>query len=536
MTALDFLTPPQNSHPKPLKIGLGKLLERQASRHGQRLFVTQVETGESLTYAAFNAFVNRLAHGFTDLGIGRGDYVGIMLENSLDFLACSYALKKIGAVEVAINSGFRGVSLTRMINLTGLSTLITSAGFLAVLGEVESDLPHLARLVTTDDPSRARRAFPRLEVCALADVASDRCDDCALDLPDDETALILFTSGTTGVSKGCSIPHRASIRAAEGMIEAFDLTRDDCVYSPYPMFHCGATQYDILPAMMVGGRAVIRERFSVSQFWPEVARHGATWFMALGSVQQLLWAAPPRPEETAHRLRFIWGTPLPVDHAAFARRFNIRVARGGGYGSTDAGCVALPMMDKAGAGKVLDRYEVAVVDAGDNPLPAGAVGELVIRPREPAIMASGYVGMAEETLKAWRNLWFHTGDLARLDEAGDLFWVARMSERIRVKGEMVSAYEIEETILAHPSVEDCAVLGAPDGIGEEIVHACITLRPSGRLTLEELVEFCRPRMSRFMVPSAMTVLAEMPRTPSGKPAKAELKVHLEAMTAGYPQP
>ena len=137
-------------------------------------------------------------------------------------------------------------------------------------------------------------------------------------------------------------------------------------------------------------------------------------------------------------------------------------------------------------------------------------------------MASCYIGMPEETLRAWRNLWFHTGDLARLDDDGDLHFVSRISERIRVKGEMVSAYEIEEGILTHPAIEDCAVLGAPDGSGEETVKAFITLRQGATLSTEELMAYCAPKMSCYMVPTSMQILDDMPRTPSGKPAKAEL--------------
>ncbi|WP_419902673.1 AMP-binding protein [Kiloniella sp.] len=508
-----------------LRMSLGLLLERQAARFPNNPFVIQAETGDTLNYQQFNERVNRLSHGLRDLGIRPGDYVGIMLSNSIDFLVSSYALKKIGAIEVSINSTFRGVSLTRMINLTGLSTLITSVDYLDVIEEIITELPNLERLILTNDQAETIHAtgrFPALEILPFGDALTDNISNCAIDTPDDETAGILFTSGTTGVSKGCAIPHRSSVRAAESMLEAFDICETDCVYSPYPLFHCGAAQYDVLPAMMVGARAVIRERFSVRNFWPEVCNYGATWFMALGSVQQLLWAAPVCPEETQHRLRFIWGTPLPVDHDAFEARFKVKLARGGGYGSTDAGAVALPLFNKKGAGKVLDRYEVAIVDEQDNPLPTGAIGELIIRPREPAIMASSYLGMPEETLKSWRNLWFHTGDLARLDDEGDVYWIARISERIRVKGEMVSAYEIEEVILSHPAVEDCAVLGAPDGTGEETVHPFITLRTNSYLTLEELSHFCKTRMSRFMVPTSMSLLNEMPRTPSGKPAKAEL--------------
>ncbi len=506
----------------PLRISLGKLLEQRAKKHGDTPFLTQAETAETLSFSEFNRQVNRIAHGFSALGIVENDYVGIMLENSIDFLVCSYALKKIGAVEVAINNTFKGVSLTRMINITALSTLITQDRYLGILAEIENVLPELKRLIMRKDIVDASLRFPDLELLSLNDLVSENDEDCAMDIADDQTATILFTSGTTGPSKGCAIPHRASVRAAESMIEAFDLSSDDCVYSPYPLFHCGAAQYDVLPALMVGARAIIRERFSVGNFWPEVTRYQVTWFMVLGSVQQLLWAAPYHPDETRHNLRFIWGTPLPVDHDAFENPFKVKLARGGGYGSTDAGAVALPLFDKKGAGRVLDRYEVAIVDEQDYPLPTGSVGELLIRPREPAIMASCYLGMPEETLNTWRNLWFHTGDLARLDSEGDLFWVARISERIRVKGEMVSAYEIEEIIISHPSVEDCAVIGIPDGIGEETVHPFITLREEASLELDELIEFCNPRMSRFMVPTSMGILAEMPRTPSGKPAKTDL--------------
>ncbi len=505
-----------------LRMNLGRLLERQATLHGSREFITQSESGETLSYNEFNRYANRVAHGFCDLGVGAGDYVAIMLCNSIDFLAASYALKKIGAVEVAINSTFRGVSLARTIKLTNCETLISSTVYLDALTDIAGALTKLRRIIMIDDRSETARRFPGCEVLCLGDMLSANHADLSPAFADDETAMILFTSGTTGVSKGCAIPHRSSVRAAESMIEAFDLTERDCVYSPYPMFHVGATQYDILPAMMVGGRAVIREKFSVSAFWSDIVKYGVTWFMTLGSVQQLLWAAPSCEEEKKHNLRFIWGTPLPVDHGAFETRFNVRLARGGGYGSTDAGSVALPLFDKAGAGKVLPRYEVAIVDDADDPVPPGEIGELVIRPREPATMASSYVGMPEETLKSWRNLWFHTGDLAWLDEDNDLHFFARKAERVRVKGEMVSAYEIEEVILTHVAIEDCAVVGVPDVSGEEAVKAFLTLRPGCVLSELELRDYCRPRMSRFMVPTQIEILREMPRTPSGKPAKSEL--------------
>ena len=519
--------------PTTSRRGLGEILRDSAATFGDRPFVTQAETGETLTFAELDALTNRVAHGLRAIGIGQGDYVGIVLPNGIPFLAASYAMKKIGAVEVSVNTTMRGLPLARMLNLTGCSTIITAEQFFSPIEAVTPELECIDRLVVVDgaeglDLELGRRMFPHMEVMPFEAVISADDSDATEDVRDDETAVILFTSGTTGVSKGCAIPHRSSVRAAESMIEAFDLTEDDCVYTPYPLYHVGAAQYDVLPAMMVGGRAIIRDGFSLSNFWNDLCRYEATWFMALGSVQSLLWAQEPSPQERAHKLRFLWGTPLPIDHAAFEERFALSVVRGGGYGSTDAGSVALPMWDKPGGGRVLDRYQVAIVDEDDDVLPQGAVGELVIRPNEPAVMASEYVGMPDRTLASWRNLWFHTGDLAYLDEDGDLHWVARISERIRVKGEMVSGYEIEEGVLAHPAVEDCAVIGVPDGTGEECVTAVVTLAPRASITLDELQEHCRTRMSRFMIPTTLEVLPAMPRTPTGKPAKAQLRELLVA--------
>ena len=496
-------------------MNLGQLLEQSARRYEGHPFVTMAENGETLTYGEFNRQVNRLAHGLQDFGIGPGDYVAIMLPNCLEFLIGSYALKKLGAIEVAMNRHFRGPALRRMLHLTPAKILVTSADALDVLDEVPDDLAHYEAILLVGDT-----AWPDLfdhKTRPYAEALSDWEDDFEPETPDTEPCAIMFTSGTTGVSKGSVIPHRAAVRVAEAMILAFDLTDRDCVYTPYPLFHAGAAYYDILPALMVGGRVVLRESFSASMFWPEVARYDATWFMMLGSVQQLLWAAPPSTEETGHKVRFGWGAPLPVDQQRFQGRFGLQVPLGG-YGSTEAGLVAIPLFDHEG-GRVLDSHEVAIVDEADDPIPAGEVGELVIRPKEPAVMFSGYFGMPEDTAAAWRNDWFHTGDLARLDADGLLYFVSRMSERIRVRGEMVSGSEVEEVVLTHPAVEDCAVIGVPSDLGDDDVKAFVSLRPGAALSAEELRAFCRGRMSRFMVPTHVAFLGEMPRTPTGKPAK-----------------
>ncbi|MEM7073278.1 MAG: AMP-binding protein, partial [Pseudomonadota bacterium] len=456
-----------------------------------------------------------------DLGVGQGGFVAIMLDSSCDAMICAHALQKLSAIEIAVNATFRGRTLVRMLELADCELLITSTRYLPHIEACAADLPKLRRIVMIDMGFKPATSG-RFEFISLEKLRSDCTDNFNPDQRDDATAMILFTSGTTGTAKGCIITHRGAVRAGESMMEAFDLDENDCVYSPYPLFHVGALHYDILPALLLGARVVIRNGFDVRQFWPDVARFNVSWFMALGSVQQLLWAAPPNPWEQHHRLRYFWGTPLPVDPDAFEQRFKVKVMRGGGYGSTDAGAVALPMADKRGAGRIRDRYKVAILDQHDDRVPDGTTGELCLRPNEPAIMASGYFGAPEATVAAWRNGWFHTGDLARLDGDGDLIFVARKAERLRIRGQMVTACEIEEAILAHPSVEDCAVIPQPDGLGEEVPIAIVSLRSGAMLDYPSLVAFCRGKISSMMYPQSLQIIDQMPRTPSGKPARAEL--------------
>ncbi len=504
-----------------LRITLGDLLHQCAEKFRQRPFVTFVESGQTYSYQAFESLVNQVAHGLIEHFPGDLAHVAIMLENNIEYLAASYALKKTGSVEVSINRAFRGAALARMIDLTKASILLSSDAHLDALDQVRADIPCLRTLVMVDGLARARALFPDLQVLAFDEILSQRSDHIPAGCRDTDTAAILFTSGTTGVSKGCLLSHRYAVRTAENMVWPFALTQDDVVYSPYPLSHIGPAYYDVLPSMLVGGRVVLRAGFSVGAFWSDIHRHGVTWFMMLGSVQQLLWAASPGPLETGHKVRIAWGTPLPVPRKAFEQRFGLRLVPGGGYGSTDAGWVSVPQWEQQGS-IVLDHFEVGIVDANDELLPPGVAGELVVRGREPGVLSDGYFGMPEKTLESRRNLWFHTGDVARLDAQGLLYFMHRMSERIRVKGEMVSAYEIEEAALTHPDIEDCAAVGVPGEFGEEDVKLFVVRKAGSILTEPVLREYCAARMAKFMVPRFVAFIAAMPRTPTGKPEKGTL--------------
>lgn len=504
-----------------LRITLGELFHRCASAHAGKPCITMAVTGESVTYGALERLVNRIAHGFLARRPNAGPRVGIMLENSIAYVAMSYALKKIDRVEVSINRAFRGPALRRMIDLAVRDTLVTSAAHFDALEEVLPGLEHLATLIVTDAADEARRRFRSVDVVAFGDLLAEEDGHVVSSASDTDPAVIMFTSGTTGASKGCILSHRYAVRTAENMIAPFRITADDVSYTPYPLSHIGPAFYDILPTFMSGGRVVLRDGFSLSSFWPEVARHRVTWFMCLGSVQRLLYSAPPCPEERTHEVTRCWSTPAPVPKAAFDARFGLHLIPGGGYGSTDAGWVVVPQWNHPG-GVVLPHFEIAIVDGNDDVLPPGEDGELVVRPREPGVMSDGYFGMPEETLATRRNLWFHTGDIGRVDDAGLFYFRCRKAERIRVRGEMVSSFEVEEGALDHPAVEDAVALGIPSEWGEEDIRLFVTLKAGASLTAEDIREHCRARMARFMVPAAITILEHMPRTPTGKPERGKL--------------
>ena len=514
---------------KKQRITLGELLHQSANTFGESPFVTQAETGECLSYQGFECLSNQLAHGWQrrfPTEESSGEYVGIMLENSLDYLAFTYSLKKIDLIEVSINRAFRGAALSHMINMTKCKVLVTSAPHMDALSDVMKDLVYLECLIVRgneSDLTRAQNAFgDNKTIIDFNELIDDNNQHIRSQARDLDTASIMFTSGTTGKSKGCILSHRFAVRTAQNLIAPFRLTSDDVSYTPYPLSHIGPAYYDILPMMLTGGQAIIRDGFSLSRFWDEVGRYKATWFLCLGSVQQLLYSAEPHEKERNHHVTRCWSTPAPVPKADFDKRFGLHLIPGGGYGSTDAGWVVAPQWDHPG-GRVISEFEIAIVDEYDDPVPANTEGELLIRTNEPGVMADGYFGDAERTQRSRKNLWFHTGDIARIDENGLFYFCCRKAERIRVRGEMVSGLEVEEGILTHPAVEDAAVIGVPSPFGEEDICAFITLKPRQSLQTEELKAHCQTQLAKFMVPAHFQIIETMPRTTTGKPEKGTLR-------------
>jgi len=504
------------------RIPVNRLLEEQAEHLGDREMVHFLDTGERMSYRAFNRRCNQLAHGLASLGIGAGSFVGVMLRNSIEYLLCTYALKKLGAVEVSLNVDFRGRSLVRTVNLTGSAVLITSDEFLTPLTQVAGRLTDLKTLIMVDEPTSR---VPSREHIQLRDLYSPKTHNPVGPNDDTEFAAVLFTSGSTGFSKGLEVSHRYLICNATLVAEAYALGRDDCVYTPWPLHHYGAAACEVLATILSGGRIVLRSRLSISRFWVEVRETGATWAMMMGGCQKWLSDRDPAPEDRNHQLRFVWGGPFPVNRPRFEKRFGVKT--GYCYGLSDIGNPCIQSLDTPepanSCGKVRsDLFDIRIVDDNDDEVPMGSVGEIVCRPLEPDIILKGYFGQPEYTLEAFRNLWFHTGDLGQFDEQGHLYFIDRKKQVLRHSAENILPAEIGEVINSHPAVRDCAVVGVPNEVNEHDVAVFIVCNPGASLTPEGVRSHCRGELAHFMVPSIVRIIDEMPMTSTEKPALGAL--------------
>ena len=325
--------------------------------------------------------------------------------------------------------------------------------------------------------------------------------------------MVLFTSGTTGRSKGCMLSHRYAVRHAQLFAQHMQLRADDVLYCPFALFHVDAAIFTVMPALELGAAAAIGRRFSVSGFWDEVRGFGATVFDFMGATLTLLHKRDRDPRDADNPVRLAWGVPMPPWAEDFEQRFGLRLTEL--YGLTDAGIPIYSPLDeprRAGScGRVVEPFEVRIDD-----------GEIVIRSREPGLLMDGYFGMPDETREAFRDGWFHTGDLGRVDADGWFHFVGRRKEVIRRRGENISSFEVEEVVGSHPDVLEAAAYGVPSELLEEEVMVAVVPRRGRTLDPARLLEHCALRMARHMLPRYVDVVDALPRTPTEKVEKYRL--------------
>lgn len=516
-------------------LALPDVLERAARDHPDAPLL-RWRDGPFVTAAQVLDRARRIAGGLAGLGVSQGDTVLLMMPNGLDIIAAWLGATLLGAVEVPVNIHDRGSFLAHVVNDSQATVIICDPGYVRYLAAVASGCEHLRTIVTTGEPASGPESAPRRwEHRSLADLEGAARRFRRPSPGPGDLMAILYTSGTTGPAKGIMMTYGQAALNAANYLDVMVVTPDDTLYVCMPLFHSNAQVIQVMPALMAGAICSVWPRFEAGSWLDQVRSVGATVSNTLGVMCEEIYAQPSRPDDRMNPLRLLQTIPAPPRIAEdFERRFDLRCIDG--YGLTDVGVVTYrrpgePLVPGS-SGRPLPQFEVVVADPGtDVPLPPGQVGEIMIRPCRPWGMMAGYWRNPEATVHAWRNLWFHTGDAGYFDEGGLLYFHDRLKDVIRVRGENVSSAQLEGALLADPRIAECAAVARPAERGDNDVHVCIVLAPDARLSPEDLIELCTGKMPYFAVPRYVTFLAELPKTPTGKVLKRELRAgHLPAPT------
>ena len=488
--------------------------------------------GSSYTTGELQALAERFAAGLQTRGISKGDRIAMLIGNRVEFLVCWFAAHMIGALPVPMNTALRGLILTHQCALVESKLIVSEDTWLERLAEAIGAPAYLETVVvipsTGDGPLPYEwRGWTRFE--RFDEIYEDRALN-PVDLRPWDPASIMFTSATTGPSKGIVWSHTSTLHLMETWARHMALGPEDTVYASLPLFHTNALATGVIPSLLAGARAFIAPRFSVSQFWVEMQRSRATITNLLGAMVPLLLRREPSAAEREHAVRAMWVCPAGRGvPATFKDRFGVEIVSG--YGMTDLGIVVYsqsgePFKDaRAGAscGKVLPEWELRIVDEHDYEVSPGEAGRALVRPRRPWIMPLGYWRSPEATVQATRNMWFHTGDIVRQDTDGWLCFIDRMKDMIRRRGENVSALEVEAAVLEHPAVQECAAYALPSELDEDEVAIAVVLENGELLTEDALLQAIEARLPYFALPRYVTLLSKLPKTQTEKVQKARLR-------------
>jgi len=482
--------------------------------------------GPALTYAELVDAVRTVAGGLQAAGIGPGDRVALMLGNRLEFLTTYLGIAWLGAVSVPLNTALRGDVLTYMLGNVGPCALVIEDGLLA---ENAGAIAASRAVTSTWVVSGGTGANPDQ---LLQDVRP--YDDLMFGSHPPATAYpsapsdllsILFTSGTTGPSKGVMWSHRTALAFATNSTWVMGYSSEDVIYTCLPLFHINALFTAFLPGVVERAPVVVSARFSASRYWEEIRTTGATVTNMLGAMGAVLWKQAPSAAEREHRLRLAMVVPFPTGHhEEFEERFGIRISEL--YGSTDTAIpVGIPHGSRrpGSCGRVAPGWTVDLVDENDEPVPPGTPGELVTRPTQPFVGQLGYWRLPDKTWEAHRNAWFHTGDQLVRDEGGWFYFRDRLKDALRVSGENVSAFEVEHVLTSLPEVAEAAVYAVPSDLGEDAVMAAVVPEPGHEVEPAVLVEAISPRLAYFAVPRYVDIVGELPKTSTQKVRKAVLR-------------
>jgi len=496
---------------------LKPLLERWAAEQPDRVFA-RFEDGGEWTWAETLAIAQRAASGLQSLGVAQGDNVLSWLPNGRDALRVWFGANLLGAVYVPLNTAYRGRLLEHVVGTSQAQVMVAHATLADRLGAIETASLRDV-VVVRGDPPNAKGEL-RWHSSQCLDRTTPAVPPPGPILPWHDQSIV-FTSGTTGPSKGVASSYLHLYSAA---FDPFPyLGADDRYLVNLPLFHVGGTV--AVYSMLVRGASVaVVDSFKLETFWSVVARTRSTFCCLLGSMAALLAKAAPSPHDRDHGLRHALMIPLSEEPATFRARFGCDI-----YTLFNMSEVSVPLVSGANpaqlgsCGRPRGGIEVRIVDGNDCEVAPGDVGELIVRSDRPWAMTHGYFGDAEATARAWRNGWFHTGDAFRSDDGGDYRFVDRLKDSIRRRGENISSFEVEAEVCSHPAVQEAAAVAVPSAAGDDEVMVVVVPVAGQSLEPEALLRYLIERMPHYMVPRYVRLVAALPKTPTAKVQKHQLR-------------
>lgn len=493
---------------------VGRLLERAAASRPDDVLFTFEHVDHAL--AEVNARVDVLARNLHTRGVGRGTRVALLMGTSPEYLYGWFALAKLGAVEVPINTAYCGELLRHQLERAQVTLAIADQGaLLDAVEAVRDQVPTLSGVISLPGEYSDLLIDPGAG-SAVAPPAGPEPGDIA---------CVLYTSGTTGPSKGVLLSHHQQVAFGHFFAEITGLRADDVMLNYSPFFHISG-KFTTLGCLLTGAKTVLRSRLSIERFWDETREFGITGFVAIGGVCSMLNGRSPRDDDADNPVRVVYAVPAPAEiYHDFEKRFGLKLVEA--YGSTETNLIinsSLAESVPGTCGRPNPIFTVAVVDEDGNEVPDGVSGEVVVSSTDPLLLSAGYDGLPEATERAWTGGWFHTGDRAVHDDTGALWFKDRIKDSIRRRGENISSYEVERLVNGHPAVAESAAVGTPSELGEEEVRAVVVLRDGAMVTPLELFLHYAESMPYHMVPRFIDIVEELPRTPTDKVEKYKLRM------------
>jgi crotonobetaine/carnitine-CoA ligase len=540
---------------------MNNVLENRARELGSRTYINYGPEGRAVSFEEMNEAANSIGRGLVDLGVERADKVSVMLRHPLETLFAMFGIHKAGGVYSPINFEYKGTALSYQLNDTAPRVLFIEDQYVTRLNSVKDNLdrlPHIVVFETDAETESLHETFERTSLASLRDSPSSKPD---VEVSWRDEASVVYTSGTTGKPKGVVLPHRW-IFANYTMFFGQVLNEDDVVHTSLPLYHVGGVYADVVAALVSGSSVALWDQFSPNEFWDRIEMYGATKTILLSVMVPWLMKQGESPDDHRNPLKMVHMQPLPDSYDEMAERFGFDVVTAG-FGQTEAGVplagaihanpdgtpkkllsgmrpdeilstaeeLGLPVVENIEKDRYMGQptqfMEAAILDDNDERLPPGAAGELAFRPKRAGIILKEYYNKPEKTLDAFSNLWFHTGDAAYQDEDGNFYFIDRLGDVIRRRGENISSMQIQDTLNAHNGVSQAAVFAIPaEEGGEDLIGAAVEPLDIEEFSESALNEYLDDALPSFMHPDRLAVVDEVPTTETNKIEKYKLREQL----------